>query len=66
VWFDPGRKPYPQIAIPHENLCDDPLFTGHAGDGRFALHAAADPLWKVSDRAVRMAVPFRSPDTAPD
>jgi hypothetical protein len=49
---------YPQIAIPHENLCDDPLFTGCANDGRFARQAAADPLWKVSDRAVRKAVPF--------
>jgi hypothetical protein len=35
---------YPQIAIPHENLCDVPLFTGYIGDGRFARHAAADQL----------------------
>jgi hypothetical protein len=33
-----------QIAMPHENLCDDPLFTGCADDGRFARHAAADQL----------------------
>ena len=23
MWFDPGRSLVSQIAIPHENLCDD-------------------------------------------
>ena len=47
-----------QIAMPQENLCDFSLFTGHAGDSRLASHAAADPLWKVSDRDVRKALQF--------
>jgi hypothetical protein len=58
VWFDPGRSPASQTAIPHENVCDDPLFTGYACDSRFALHAAADQLWKVSDRDICKAPPF--------
>jgi hypothetical protein len=43
MWFA-RRSPASQIAIPHVNLCDVPLFTGYTGDGRFALHAAADQL----------------------
>jgi hypothetical protein len=43
MWFA-RRSPASQIAIPHENLCDVPLFTGCADDGRFARHAAADQL----------------------
>ncbi len=35
-----GRCPYCLGA--HENLCDDPLFTGYTRDGGYATHAVAD------------------------
>jgi hypothetical protein len=42
MWVDRRRSLVSQIAIPHETLCDVPLFTGCAGDGQFAPQAAAD------------------------
>ncbi len=35
-----GHCPY--CASAHENLCDDPLFTGYTRDGGYATHAVAD------------------------
>ena len=35
-----GQCPY--CAEGHENLCDDPLFTGYTRDGGYASHAIAD------------------------
>lgn len=35
-----GRCPY--CASGHENLCDEPLFTGYTRDGGFASHVVAD------------------------
>jgi propanol-preferring alcohol dehydrogenase len=49
-----GACPY--CASGHENLCDDPLFTGYTRDGGFATHAIADasycfPLPREGDAA---------------
>jgi len=49
-----GACPY--CASGHENLCDDPLFTGYTRDGGFATHAIADasycfPLPREDDAA---------------
>ncbi|MEI2736506.1 MAG: zinc-dependent alcohol dehydrogenase family protein [Rhodoblastus sp.] len=38
-----GHCPY--CAGGHENLCDDPLFTGYTRDGGYASHAVADAAY---------------------
>lgn len=41
-----GRCPY--CISGHENLCDEPLFTGYTQDGGFASHAIADSTYAFS------------------
>ncbi|MBA1156270.1 zinc-dependent alcohol dehydrogenase family protein [Microvirga mediterraneensis] len=41
-----GHCPY--CTSGHENLCDDPLFTGYTRDGGFASHAIADEAYAFS------------------
>jgi propanol-preferring alcohol dehydrogenase len=41
-----GRCPY--CASGHENLCDEPVFTGYTRDGGFASHAIADDAYALS------------------
>ena len=38
-----GRCPY--CSTGHENLCDDPLFTGYTRDGGFATHVIAEAAY---------------------
>jgi propanol-preferring alcohol dehydrogenase len=42
----------------HENLCDDPLFTGYTRDGGFATHAVADSdyAFKLPENADAVAL----------
>lgn len=35
----------PYCATHHENLCDQPIFTGHGRDGGFATHVVADAAY---------------------
>lgn len=51
-----GHCPYCRSG--HENLCDDPLFTGYTLDGGFATHAVADAAYafKLPDNADPVAL----------
>ncbi|WP_445503505.1 zinc-dependent alcohol dehydrogenase family protein [Microvirga sp. G4-2] len=51
-----GRCPY--CLSNHENLCDDPLFTGYTRDGGFATHTVADAAYafKLPDDADPVAL----------
>jgi alcohol dehydrogenase, propanol-preferring len=51
-----GRCPY--CLSNHENLCDNPLFTGYTRDGGFATHTVADAAYafKLPDDADPVAI----------